>query len=244
MAPSVSTLPRPAVHTRRLRVAQFLVVLFHLTGFVGLAFSDNPEFYLRFTPLTLLLTAFLLFSFQLGRGVGFWSFCFTTIVLGYLVEWTGVATHQFFGHYTYGNALGPKLYGVPPLIGLNWLVLTYVTGTMVRQLPLRLLPRPVLRGLLAAPRALSIPLLNLLRIFLAAVLMVGLDLCMEPVASRYDFWHWTAKVIPLQNFRDWFIFSCVLQFFFTRAYFVKRNRLAPLVYLAQLLFFFLLGSLE
>jgi putative membrane protein len=244
MVLSKTLAPAPPAHLRRLRVAQFVVVLFHITGFVGLAFSDDPQFYLRFTPLTLLLTAGLLLAFQRGRGVAFWSFCFTTILLGYVVEYTGVTTHKFFGFYTYGNTLGPKLFGVPPLIGLNWLVLTYVTGCMVRQLPLRLLPGLVLRGLLALPRAVSVPVLNLGRILLAAVLMVGLDLCMEPVAGRYDFWHWTAGLIPLQNFRDWFIFSCVLQFFFTRAFFVKRNALAPLVYLAQLLFFFLLGSID
>ena len=41
--------------TSRLRLAQGLVLLFHLTGFVGLAFSRDPGFYLRYTPLTLLL---------------------------------------------------------------------------------------------------------------------------------------------------------------------------------------------
>ena len=74
--------------------------------------------------------------------------------------------------------------------------------------------------------------------------MVGLDACMEPVAGRYDFWHWAAEVIPLQNFRDWFIFSCILQMLFNRANFPKFNPLVPVVYLAQLLFFFLLGALH
>jgi putative membrane protein len=56
---------------------------------------------------------------------------------------------------------------------------------------------------------------------------------MEPVASRYDFWHWTANVIPLQNFRDWFILSCVLQMLFNRANFTKANPMVPLIYLTQ-----------
>ncbi len=30
----------------RLRAAQFVVVLFHVTGFLGLAFSHDPGFYL------------------------------------------------------------------------------------------------------------------------------------------------------------------------------------------------------
>ena len=64
----------PPGNSRRLRVAQGLVLLFHLTGFVGLAFSKNSDFYLRFTPLTLLLTALLLLAFQRERGVSFWGF--------------------------------------------------------------------------------------------------------------------------------------------------------------------------
>ena len=222
------TEPLPAVNTRRLRVAQGLVLLFHLTGFVGLAFSKDPSFFLRFTPLTLILSALLLLWFQPERNASFWVFCGSVVLLGFGAEFVGVNTGRFFGHYTYGDTLGFKLFdeqpftGVPPLIGLNWLVLTYACGVLVRYLPLGELPR----------------------ILLAAVLMVGFDACMEPVAGTFDFWHWTAGVIPFQNFRDWFIFSCILQMLFNRADFAKHNPLVPLVYLTQLLFFFLLGTVK
>jgi len=215
----------PPTNSTRLRVAQGLVLLFHITGFVGLAFSRSADFYLRFTPLTLVLTAGLLAAFQPERGARFWSFCLSVALLGFVAEVVGVTTGRVFGHYTYGATLGPKLLdappfvGVPPLIGLNWLVLTYVCGVLARYLPLPELPRTLV----------------------AALLMLGLDVCLEPVAGRYDFWHWSADVIPLQNFRDWFIFACVLQMLFNRASFPKTNPLVPLVYLTQLFFFFLLG---
>jgi len=214
--------------TARLRLAQGLVLLFHITGFVGLAFSKNADFFLRFTPLTLVLTAGLLVAFQPGRGASFWGFCFSVVLLSFGAEFVGVNTGKVFGHYTYGNTLGFKLFdaapfvGVPPLIGLNWLVLTYLCGNLARYLPLSELPR----------------------IVLAALLMVGFDACLEPVAHHYDFWHWSANVIPFQNFRDWFIFACILQMLFNRAQFTKSNPLVPLVYLTQLLFFFLLGALK
>lgn len=214
--------------TARLRLAQGLVLLFHITGFVGLAFSKNADFFLRFTPLTLVLTAGLLVAFQPGRGASFWGFCFSVVLLSFGAEFVGVNTGKVFGHYTYGNTLGFKLFdaapfvGVPPLIGLNWLVLTYLCGNLARYLPLSELPR----------------------IVLAALLMVGFDACLEPVAHHYDFWHWSANVIPFQNFRDWFIFACILQMLFNRAQFTKSNPLVPLVYLTQLLFFFLLGALR
>ena len=212
----------PPGNSRRLRVAQGLVLLFHLTGFVGLAFSKNSDFYLRFTPLTLLLTALLLLAFQRERGVSFWGFCVSVSLLGFAAEVVGVFTGKFFGHYYYGQTLGYQALGVPLAIGLNWLVLTYVCGILARSLPLAELPR----------------------ILLAALLMVGLDMCMEPVASHYDFWHWTANIIPFQNFRDWFIFACILQMLFNRANFPKFNPLVPLVYLTQLLFFFLLSMVQ
>ena len=212
----------PPGNSRRLRMAQGLVLLFHLTGFVGLAFSKNPDFYLRFTPLTLLLTALLLLAFQRERGVSFWGFCVSVSLLGFAAEVVGVFTGKFFGHYYYGQTLGYQALGVPLAIGLNWLVLTYVCGILARYLPLAELPRTLL----------------------AALLMVGLDMCMEPVASHYDFWHWTANIIPFQNFRDWFIFACILQMLFNRANFPKFNPLVPLVYLTQLLFFFLLSIMQ
>lgn len=211
----------PAPNPRRLLVAQGVVLLFHITGLLGLAFSNDPGFYQQFTPLTLLLSGGLLLAFQRDKSPGFWSFAVSIAVLGFLVEVIGVHTGLFFGHYQYGDTLGLKVMDVPVLIGLNWLIMTYSCGMLARYLPLP----------------------ELARVLLAALLMVGFDACVEPVAGTYDFWHWTADVIPAQNFRDWFIFSCLMQLLFSRARFVKYNALVPLLYLTQLLFFFLLGSL-
>ena len=217
----------PAASTSRLRVAQGLVLLFHLTGFIGLAFSRDKSFYLHYTPLTLLLTAALLGAFQPERNVAFWLFVFQTFVLGFVAEVVGTNTGQLFGSYTYGATLGygvapgPEWRAVPLLIGLNWVVVTYLAGTLAAYLP--------------AP--------SFVRVLVGAALMVGFDLCLEPVAGRYDFWHWTGELVPLRNFRDWFLLALLLQVLFVRSPFPKRNPLVPLVYLVQLLFFFLLSLL-
>jgi len=211
----------PAAPTSRLRVAQGLILLFHLTGFVGLAFSHDKSFYLTYTPLTLLLTAGLVGAFQPVRNWSFWLFVLQAFLLGFTAEFVGVHTGAIFGTYSYGATLGPKYEAVPWLIGLNWVIVTYCAGILTSYLPLP----------------------TLFRVLVGAALMVGFDLCLEPVASRYDFWHWTGNVIPLRNFRDWFLLSLVLQLLFQRSTFPKRNPLVPLVYLVQLLFFFLLGLL-
>jgi putative membrane protein len=212
----------PAAPTSRLRVAQGLVLLFHVTGFVGLAFSRDKSFYLTYTPLTLLLTAGLLGAFQSVRNWAFWLFVMQAFTLGFMAEFIGVHTGWLFGSYTYGATLGPKYEEIPWLIGLNWVIVSYCAGVLASCLPLP----------------------GLLRVLVGAALMVGFDLCLEPVASHYDFWHWTGNIIPLRNFRDWFLLSLLLQFLFLRADFPKRNPLVPLVYMVQLLFFFGLGLLN
>ena len=213
--------------TTRLRLAQGLVLLFHLTGFVGLAFSHDQDFYLRYTPLTLLLTAALVLAFQDGRTAGFWLFWVQAGVLGFLAEVVGTNTGLVFGHYAYGATLG---YGlgpgagwrtVPLLIALNWALVAYMAGTLAAYLPAG----------------------RVVRVLVGVVLMVGFDLCLEPVAGRYDFWHWTGEVVPLQNFRDWAMLALVLQVAFVVSPFAKRNPLVPLVYLVQVLFFFGLSLL-
>ncbi|GAB3230645.1 hypothetical protein GCM10027346_16460 [Hymenobacter seoulensis] len=204
-----------------MRWAQGILLLFHATGLLGLAFSQDPSFFLQFVPLNLLLTLGLLLAFQPRRTAAFWSFCVVVMVAGFFVEVVGVRTGLLFGHYEYGATLGPKWLNVPLMIGVNWLMLTYTAGILARYLP--------------------IP--NFLRAVVAALLLVGLDVCLEPVAVQYDFWSWQYDIIPLLNFKGWFAVSLILQVYFNRVDFVKRNPLVPFVYLVQLLFFFALGML-
>ncbi|GAB3301820.1 hypothetical protein GCM10027348_27820 [Hymenobacter tenuis] len=204
-----------------MRWAQGILLLFHATGLLGLAFSQDPSFFLQFVPLNLLLTLGLLLAFQPRRTAAFWSFCVVVMVAGFFVEVVGVRTGLLFGHYEYGATLGLKWLNVPLMIGVNWLMLTYTAGILARYLP--------------------IP--NFLRAVVAALLLVGLDVCLEPVAVQYDFWSWQYDIIPLLNFKGWFAVSLILQVYFNRVDFVKRNPLVPFVYLVQLLFFFALGML-
>lgn len=219
MPPPVT--PAASLVQRRLRWAQGILLLFHVTGLLGLAFSQDPRFFLQFVPLNLLLTLGLLLAFQPRRTPAFWVFCVVTMLVGFFVEVVGVRTGLLFGRYEYGATLGVKWLDVPLMIGVNWLMLTYSAGILVRYLPLP----------------------DFLRAVVAALLLVGLDVCLEPVAVRYDFWSWQYDVIPLLNFKGWFLVSLILQVYFNRVDFVKRNPLVPFVYLLQLLFFFVLGML-
>lgn len=211
----------PPATRRNLRLAQGVLLLFHVTGFLGLAFSKDPAFYLQFVPLNLLLTAALLLAFHRDRTPAFWGFCLVVTLVGFGVEVVGVTTGKLFGQYAYGATLGLQWQQTPLLIGINWLMLTYMAGILACYLPLP----------------------GFLRAVVAALLLVGLDVCLEPVAVRYDFWTWQYDVIPFQNFKGWFMVALILQVYFNRMEFDKRNSLVPFVYLLQVLFFFGLNML-
>ncbi|GAA4391270.1 carotenoid biosynthesis protein [Hymenobacter koreensis] len=228
MAYSESTTSAPAPptkrpSTKRLRVAQGILLLFHVTGFVGLAFSQDPDFYLQFVPLNLLLTAALLLAHDRHSPAPMFGwFCLSIMVMGFGIEVAGVRTGVIFGSYTYGNVLGIRVFDTPLIIGLNWLLMTYLAGGLAQRLPLP----------------------GLVRAILAAVLMVGMDVCIEPVAVHYGWWKWAFDVIPLQNFKAWLAVSFIFQLYYNSSHVAAgRNPLVPFVYLVQLLFFFGLGLL-
>ena len=47
-----------------------------------------------------------------------------------IAETIGVNFGILFGDYEYGENLGFKIFGVPFLIGINWIVLTFITGSL------------------------------------------------------------------------------------------------------------------
>ncbi|TXK51312.1 carotenoid biosynthesis protein [Pontibacter qinzhouensis] len=207
--------PRLFLKKYGLPLAVGVLVIFHAVGFWGLGLSGRPEYFQSLTPLNLLLTNVLLFSFHKGYTSRFLVFAFLVFAAGFLAEVLGVHTGFIFGNYSYGSTLGTKLWEVPLLIGVNWLMLVYATGTMVHKLPLHWF----------------------LKAITGAMLLVLLDYFLEPVAITYDFWSWHEQVIPLSNFRDWFGLSLLLQVLFQKFNFYKKNPVAPYVYLVQLLFF-------
>lgn len=199
----------------KLLAAVAVLVIFHAVGFWGLLFSDDPEEFQSLTPLNLLLTNLLLFSFHKRWNVSFLVFAAVVMVAGFMAEVLGVHTGLLFGHYRYGAALGVKVWEVPLLIGVNWLMLVYTTGHIANYTRLHWSLKAVL----------------------GAVLMVAYDFLMEPVAVKYDFWLWKNNEIPLSNFAGWLLLALLLHLYFQRANFFKKNALASVVYGIQFVFF-------
>jgi uncharacterized membrane protein len=198
-----------------LGVAIAVLAIFHGVGFWGLMFSDKPAYFQALTPLNLLLTNVLLFSFHRSWSLAFLLFAQVVFGVGFFSEVVGVHTGLLFGNYSYGSSLGYKVWDVPLLIGLNWLMLVYITGHISNYT--------------------NWP--TVVKAILGAALMVLLDFFIEPVAMQFDFWDWNQSIIPVSNYIGWFTISLLLQLYFQKAGFKKQNPLAPYVYLVQLLFF-------
>lgn len=192
-----------------------VLLLFYAVGFWGLGFSAYEPWFIALVPFNLLLTNTILFLFHRDWSWSFFLFALTAWTAGFLFEWIGVHTGLLFGEYSYGTALGFKVDEIPLLIGLNWLMLVYSSGHLVQRWASHWF----------------------MRALLGAILMVSLDVLIEPVAVRFDFWSWHQNEIPFSNFIGWFLVALLLQIHFHRSFFKKDNPIAPWVLLVQVLFF-------
>lgn len=199
------------------RLAIFLVVV-HVSGVIGFH-SSFAAYFIALTPFNLLLSALILLSGHQDFQPRFWLFCATCFLTGLVVELIGVQTGLLFGNYQYGATLGWKILGTPVIIGINWFILVYSSGSVIHKL--------------------NIPIWA--KAAISASIMVVLDYLIEPVAMKYDFWNWQNGIIPLQNYVMWFVVAFGLLLYFHRAEFKKDNQLAIVLLLVQAAFFGILN---
>ncbi len=192
-----------------------VMALAYTAGVIGLHLPALVPFFEPLSPLNLVISLALLLFYHKDWQPSFRIFALLAIVIGYGVEVVGVHTGLIFGKYAYGNGLGPQLLNVPPVIGLNWLLLAYCCGSVSDKL--------------------RVP--TIIKIVIASTMMVTLDYCIEPVAIRLDFWTWFDQPIPAQNYIAWWIVSLVLFSAWFAMPFRKENRLAPWLLSFQTLFF-------
>jgi putative membrane protein len=162
-------------------IALVPLLIIYSVGLVGLSIDATRSWFLAATPLNLLLTTTVFLWANKDKRKRFLAICALIYAFCFFVEVAGVQTGAIFGSYSYGSALGIKWLRVPLLIGANWLLLVLSSAGIVQGLKLP----PVVKWALAA------------------WLMVALDIVIEPVAVKLDFWHWHSDEIPLQNYVAW-----------------------------------------
>jgi putative membrane protein len=202
-----------------LRLSIFFLWLINISGFFGIT-SDQNEFFLATTPYVLSLTLLLLIlnhdlsnkKSKIGLMLIF--------LFGLIVEILGVNYGLFFGEYSYGANLGPKIYEVPYVIGFNWVLLIITTGSISDKL---------IKGK------------EIYKILFASLLMVLIDLLIEKSAPKLDFWEFVISPVPFSNYLWWFIFSLCFQYIFFKTVKTKEYNLSSNILVIQFLFFGMLA---
>lgn len=203
----------------RLTIAKIIVVALHVVGIIGLSLPEYRWLFLLLTPYQLLSTMILILVFHRGWNDAFPIFAAAAFWIGFGSELIGIHTGYLYGDYVYGASLGPKLWNVPLVIGVNWFVLVYLTGAVFHK---------------------SIPN-DYYAAFLGAVSMTALDYVMEPVAVALDFWSWKFDIIPGENYLGWMGVSFLIHLIYRKIKFEKENQLAAFLLVALIVFFGILN---
>jgi putative membrane protein len=106
------------------------------------------------------------------------------------------------------------------MIGVNWFLLIYAAGVTMQRSRLKS---------------------AFFRVIAGAAVLVLLDLIIEPVAIKFDYWEWNDGIIPLKNYICWFFVSAGMLYIFEWFSFKKQSIAAPILLVTEFVFF---GVLE
>ncbi len=203
-------------------ISIIIILIFHAVGFIGFYIPVLQGYFMRLVPFHLLLMVGILIINHRNRGRRFWTFFIGTAFAGYFIEVLGTKTGLIFGNYYYGGTLGFKVLDVPLLIGLNWVLLIYSVGYIMKLTQLDSI---------------------FLKAFFGALMLVLLDICLEHVAMYFDYWTWEFYIIPFQNYVGWFAFSFLMLLYFFSFKFKSKQQgiVAIAMYFTQLAFFLALN---
>lgn len=197
-------------------VAIAIIWVFHISGIIGILYG-NSQWFVGATPINLSLS-FVLLMLTSKHEPKVYIIALFAFFLGMVAEGLGVKYGLIFGHYEYGEALGPKIAGVPWLIGVNWAILVICCGAIAKNLAEHLVAR----------------------ILLGVGLMLLLDLVIEPIAPILDFWVFTDGIAPIQNYVGWFAIALPLHILYHLLKITIKGTFTHHLFLLQVLFFTLL----
>ena len=195
------------------------LLIFYTVGTVGILLPEYSEFMLRFSALNLLVSMIILILSRKKNVRPFWLMLAICFVVGIVVELIGTKTGLLFGDYAYGATLGPKVFGVPWIIGVNWGILVVCTASAVNRIKAHLIVKALF----------------------AALIMTSIDILIEPVAIESDFWTWKSGEIPIYNYICWFAIAFPLQWINFKAKAVESNKVANGLLIIMTLFFLILN---
>ena len=181
-----------------------VLLISHLVGAIGLNAPGYNQIFENLAAINLLLSFVLVIIFQKPVNLNFILFCAIAFAAGMAAEICGVNSGLPFGVYHYTSKLGISLAGVPLIIGLNWVLLSYVCGIVAKDYT---------NG-------------RWQRILAASLLMVAIDLLLEGFAIKHGFWLWETQSPPISNFISWLLISMGIQWVFYKLVPVSVNKTA------------------
>ena len=191
----------------------YFLILVYLSGSIG--FVVNPTFFSPFTPYTLLFTCFVFLIHQPISDKIYISAFFSIAVLGYIIELIGIKTGLLFGNYSYGNGLGFKLLDVPLIISINWALL-------------------ICAGIVTVGKVFKN---KLIVISVTALLVTFIDLIIEQVAQKLDFWQFEGGLPGLHNYLGWIGVVFFTSYIFYPAIIKGNSTVSSIVLILQIIFF-------
>lgn len=194
------------------------ILIFYSVGFLGFLIPWSRNFFVAITPFALLLSIYLLAIYHSKYSKRDIIMFIVVATLGFFIEVIGVNTGFIFGNYSYGGALGIKLFETPLLIALNWLFLTYTACAISEKISNKIT----------------------IQILIAPSLMLLYDLILEQLAPFMDMWNWKDSVVPLKNYIAWWVIGFLFVTLIKFSKIETKNPLAVILFISQFVFFALL----
>ena len=195
-------------------ILQAFLMIIYIVGAVGFVLPDLKAEFLPLSGVVLYLSSLVMVIASKNK-TDFFLFMIIAFVVGFGAEAIGVNSGYLFGDYTYGTNLGPKFLGVSIVIGVLWGVLALASASLVNRFVSAL-------GL---------------KIILSSLLMLGVDVLMEPVAIKSGFWSWRDGSVPLFNYICWFLVALFLQWVLFKLKKAETNKVYDTLLILMVLFF-------
>ncbi|MDJ0766507.1 MAG: carotenoid biosynthesis protein [Myxococcota bacterium] len=192
------------------------LAIIYAVGLIGHLVPLFRPMLLPMTPYVLLLTgAVVIFPLVRERRIRTLLWVWAVGMVAFGIEVVGVKTGAVFGQYAYGEVLGFKLWGVPLIIGFNWMlvVLGAVSGAR-----------------LVVKRRAAV-------VCVAGLLALLFDLVLEPTAIALHYWTWYGQQVPVQNYAVWTGLTMIAAAAYS-SFGCQHNERLPAFYLLVLFVYF------
>ena len=193
----------------------FVLVCIYLVGTLGFLIPAFPQNWADLTSINLLVSFGILISCHPSIDRKFILSTLAIAVMGFMLEAVGVKTGLLFGSYQYGSILGLKVLDTPLMIGINWIMLVYLSAYIGRKLSGNILISSII----------------------AAFLMTGMDVLIEPFAIYFELWTWENTHVPMRNYAMWFVASFAFNWIYQKVNPKSENKAALPLFLSMAAFF-------